>query len=167
MSEIIVRPFEPQDRDGVVSVILPIQREEFGVDITAEDQPDLLIIPEFYQTDKGGFWVAEQDGVIVGTIGCKDIGNDQAALRKMFVAATARGREHGTAAKLLERLFAHATDAGVNEIFLGTTEKFLAAHRFYEKHGFVQVEKADLPEAFLFMKVDTRFYRRGVNINSR
>jgi N-acetylglutamate synthase-like GNAT family acetyltransferase len=60
-------------------------------------------------------------------------------------------------------LFTHAADADLNEIFLGTTEKFLAAHRFYEKHGFVQVDKADLPEAFLFMKVDTRFYRRGLN----
>lgn len=162
MSAITVRPFEPKDTDGVVAVILPIQREEFGVDITAEEQPDLLVIPDFYQTDKGGFWVAEKDGVIVGTIGCKDIGNDQAALRKMFVAAEARGREHGTAAKLLERLFAHAKDVALSEIFLGTTEKFLAAHRFYEKHGFVQVDKTELPEAFLFMKVDTRFYRRGV-----
>ncbi|MGE7371118.1 GNAT family N-acetyltransferase [Neorhizobium sp. NPDC001467] len=162
MSEITVRPFEPQDKDGVISVILPIQREEFGFDITAGDQPDLAVIPDFYQTGKGGFWVAEKDGVIVGTIGLKDIGNGQATLRKMFVAAGARGREHGTAARLLERLFAHARDVGVNEILLGTTDKFLAAHRFYEKHGFVQVDKADLPEAFLFMQVDTRFYRRGV-----
>jgi len=163
MSEITVRPFEPRDADGVISVILPIQREEFSVEITAADQPDLAIIPDFYQTGKGGFWVAEKDGVIVGTIGLKDIGNDQAALRKMFVAAEARGREHGTAAKLLERLFAHAANVALSEIYLGTTEKFLAAHRFYEKHGFVQVEKAELPEAFLFMKVDTRFYRRGVS----
>lgn len=162
MSEITVRPFEPRDADGVVAVILPIQREEFGFSITAQDQPDLAVIPDFYQTAKGGFWVAEQDGKIVGTIGLKDIGNDQATLRKMFVSAQARGREQGTAAKLLERLLAHAKAAGLNEIFLGTTEKFLAAHRFYEKHGFVRVEKMDLPEAFLFMKVDTRFYKRGV-----
>ncbi len=162
MSEITVRPFEPRDADGVVAVILPIQREEFGFSITAEDQPDLSVIPDFYQTGEGGFWVAEKEGVIVGTIGLKDIGNGQATLRKMFVSAEARGREHGTAARLLERLFAHAADVGLSEIFLGTTEKFLAAHRFYEKHGFAQVEKAELPEAFLFMKVDTRFYRRGV-----
>lgn len=167
MSDITVRPFEPRDADGVVAVILPIQREEFGFSITAEDQPDLAVIPDFYQTAKGGFWVAEKDGKIVGTIGLKDIGNDQATLRKMFVATEARGREHSTAARLLERLFAHARDAGLNEIFLGTTEKFLAAHRFYEKHGFVRVEKADLPEAFLFMQVDTRFYRRGVGIISQ
>ncbi|MDP9838303.1 N-acetylglutamate synthase-like GNAT family acetyltransferase [Neorhizobium huautlense] len=162
MSEITVRPFEPKDADGVIAVILPIQREEFGFSITAEDQPDLSVIPDFYQTGKGGFWVAEKDGKIVGTIGLKDIGNDQATLRKMFVAAAARGREHGTAARLLEQLFAHATETGLSEIFLGTTERFLAAHRFYEKHGFAQVDKADLPEAFLFMKVDTRFYKRGV-----
>ncbi len=162
MSEIEIRPFAPDDTDGVISVILPIQREEFGIDITADAQPDLRVIPNFYQSGKGQFWVAVKDGVIVGTLGLKDIGNHQTALRKMFVAAEVRGREHGVAARLLETLFAHATEAGVVDIFLGTTDKFLAAHRFYEKNGFAEIAKADLPASFPLMAVDTKFYRRRV-----
>ncbi|PDT16332.1 GNAT family N-acetyltransferase [Rhizobium sp. J15] len=159
MAEIEIRAFTADDADDVLSVILPIQREEFGINITADAQPDLRVIPDYYQSGKGQFWVAVKDGAIVGTLGLKDIGNGQAALRKMFVAAEVRGREHGVAARLLDRLFAHARDAGLTDIFLGTTDKFVAAHRFYEKNGFVEIAKADLPRLFPLMPVDSKFYR--------
>lgn len=157
-SDIHVHRFEPADRQGVIDVILPIQREEFGIAITAQDQPDLQAIPDFYQTGNGDFWVAQKDGQIIGTIGLKDIGNQQTALRKMFVAAPFRGREFGVAAKLLNTLLTEAWQRGVREIYLGTTDKFLAAHRFYEKHGFVEVAKDALPQSFPVMKVDSKFY---------
>ncbi|ARO22803.1 N-acetyltransferase [Rhizobium sp. S9] len=162
MAEIEIRSFVAGDADDVLSVILPIQREEFGIDITADAQPDLRVIPDFYQSGKGEFWVAVKDGAIVGTLGLKDIGNNQAALRKMFVAAEVRGREHGVAARLLERLFDHARDAGLTDIFLGTTDKFVAAHRFYEKNGFTEIAKGALPRSFPLMAVDSKFYRYKV-----
>lgn len=159
MTEVIeISQFRADDRQGVIDLIVPIQREEFGIAITAEDQPDLAAIPAFYQCDKGDFWVARHQGKVVGSIGLKDIGNDQAALRKMFVAAPFRGREFGVAAKLLRRLIDEARERGLCEIFLGTTDRFLAAHRFYEKHDFVEIDKAELPDSFLFMAVDTKFY---------
>ncbi|GLS23090.1 N-acetyltransferase [Labrys miyagiensis] len=153
-----IASFEAEDQQGVIDLILPIQREEFGFAITAEDQPDLAAIPAFYQSGKGDFWVARCEDRVVGSIGLKDIGNDQAALRKMFVAAPFRGREHGVAAGLLQRLLDEARERGIRDVFLGTTDRFLAAHRFYEKHGFVEIAKAELPESFLFMAVDTKFY---------
>ncbi|MBX4952281.1 GNAT family N-acetyltransferase [Rhizobium binae] len=162
MAEIEVRPFAEGDADDVLSLILPIQREEFGIDITADAQPDLRVIPDFYQSGKGQFWVAVKDGAIVGTVGLKDIGNNQAALRKMFVAAEVRGHEHGVAALLLDRLLVHSTDAGLTDIFLGTTDKFVAAHRFYEKNGFAEIAKSALPRAFPLMAVDSKFYRYTV-----
>lgn len=159
MSDILIRTFEPGDEQGIADVILPIQREEFGIAITAADQPDLADIPGFYQTGKGQFWVAVKDGRIVGTISLKDIGNNEATLRKMFVAADVRGKEFGVAARLLEALIAHASASGLNAILLGTTDKFLAAHRFYEKNGFAEVTPAELPASFPRMSVDSKFYR--------
>lgn len=153
-----IQAFSPEHASGVVDVILPIQQEEFGIPITLEGQPDLKDIPGFYQKGKGNFWVALEAGKVVGTISLLDIGNDQVALRKMFVAATHRGKEHGTAARLLQGAVDWARLQGVRQIFLGTTAKFLAAHRFYEKNGFRQIEQADLPPAFPVMVVDTRFY---------
>jgi predicted N-acetyltransferase YhbS len=35
----------------------------------------------------------------------------------------------------------------------------LAAHRFYEKHGFSEIAPAQLPPSFPIMRVDTKFYR--------
>lgn len=158
MTDVQIKRFDPADQQGVVDVIVPIQREEFGIPITAEDQPDLKAIPSFYQSGTGDFWVAKSGDQIVGTIGLKDIGAGQAALRKMFVSAAWRGREFGIAAKLLQRLLEESRNRGVRQIYLGTTDKFLAAHRFYEKHGFTEVAKQDLPESFPVMAVDSKFY---------
>ena len=158
MQEIVITAFADADREGVLNVILPIQQQEFGIPITGADQPDLTSIPEFYQSGTGGFWVARSDGEVVGMVGLKDIGSGQTALRKMFVAAPFRGRELGVASKLLDVLLAHARARGVAEVFLGTTDKFLAAHRFYEKKGFKELQQADLPKAFPVMAVDSKFY---------
>ncbi|TDY89430.1 UNVERIFIED_ORG: acetyltransferase (GNAT) family protein [Herbaspirillum seropedicae] len=153
-----IQTYRPEHAQGVVEVILPIQQEEFGIPITLEGQPDLKDIAGFYQKGLGNFWVAVDGGKVVGTISLLDIGNAQVALRKMFVAASHRGKEHGTAARLLEGAIAWARAQGVRQIFLGTTDKFLAAHRFYEKNGFRLIEKSTLPPAFPVMVVDTRFY---------
>lgn len=157
-----ILPYAPRHADGVVSVILPIQQQEFGVPITLQAQPDLADIPGFYQARGGNFWVALDGHQVVGTIGLLDIGHRQSALRKMFVAASHRGPAHAVARRLLDTLLAWAGSQGMAEVYLGTTDKFLAAHRFYEKTGFVEVPRGDLPAAFPVMAVDSKFYRRDV-----
>lgn len=158
MSDLVVRGFVGDDGAQVIDLILSIQRQEFGLSITAADQPDLAAIPDFYQTGAGGFWVATLDDVIVGSIALKDIGDSAVALRKMFVAPKGRGQA-GAAGALLEAALSHARAHAITEIYLGTTDRFRAAHRFYEKNGFAQVAPDDLPAAFPRMTVDTRFYR--------
>jgi len=153
-----VLSFIPAFSHGVADLIVAIQKGEFAIDIAYEDQPDLQDIPAFYQNGAGNFWVALYGAKVVGTIALKDIGNHQAALRKMFVAASHRGSDKGVAQELLSTLLGHARMAGLRELYLGTTAEFLAAHRFYEKHGFELIEAADLPESFPRMVVDTRFY---------
>src|SRR5262245_52721407 len=96
--------FEPKHADGVVSVILPIQQSEFEIPIDLAAQADLTDIPGFYQRGRGNFWVAVVDETVIGTIGLLDIGNNQGALRKMFVKAQYRGSQHGAAKALLAHL---------------------------------------------------------------
>lgn len=153
-----ILPFCEQYTQGVVDVILPIQREEFGIPITLADQPDLLDIQNHYQKGRGNFWVALHTGEIVGTLCLLDIGNHQGALRKMFVKAPFRGSKFGVAHRLMDVLLEWCELQGVREIYLGTTAKYLAAHRFYAKRGFREIGKTDLPEAFPVMSVDTKFY---------
>lgn len=121
-------------------------------------QPDLLNIQGFYQKGRGNFWVAKIAGRVVGTIALIDLGDGQGALRKMFVASGFRGAGSGVAVALLAVLRSWTLEKGFREIFLGTTEKFLAAHRFYEKNGFQEISKSSLPPAFPVMAVDTKFY---------
>jgi N-acetylglutamate synthase-like GNAT family acetyltransferase len=97
---------------------------------------------------------------VVGTVALLDIGNHQGALRKMFVHASYRGPGHGVSARLLETLLAWSRAQGVKDVYLGTTEKFLAAHRFYERNGFQLIAAKELPPSFPKMAVDSRFYRR-------
>jgi GNAT superfamily N-acetyltransferase len=89
-----------------------------------------------------------------------DIGGNQVALRKMFVSAAHRGAEHGVAKRLLDTLLQWCRERGVRAIFLGTTSKFLAAHRFYEKNAFTEIDGSQLPASFPLMAVDTKFYTR-------
>ncbi|MCG8634326.1 MAG: GNAT family N-acetyltransferase [Desulfobacterales bacterium] len=161
--KIEIRPFTDLYRDGVVDVILPIQKGEFKIPITLEAQPDLLDIPGAYQKDQGNFWVALAGEEVVGTIAIIDLGNGVGALRKMFVKDAFRGREQGVADMLLSVLLDWCGNKGFRDIFLGTTEKFLAAHRFYEKNGFSEVAKRALPSRFPVMEVDTRFYHYPVD----
>lgn len=155
-----IRPYAPTDAQAVVDVILPIQQTEFGIPITLDAQPDLQDVVGFYQRGNGGFWVAESGGIVVGTIALLDIGNRQAALRKMFVTPSHRGPEHGVAKQLATALLDWCRLRGIDEVYLGTTAAFLAAHRFYEKNGFTKLARADLPDAFPVMSVDTKFYVR-------
>nr|WP_319494092.1 GNAT family N-acetyltransferase [uncultured Desulfobacter sp.] len=156
---IVIEQFSSEYLAGIVDVILPIQQEEFGIKITLEDQADLNDIPSFYQKERGNFWVALHGPEIVGTISLVDIGSGQGALRKMFVKKQFRGAEKGVAESLLKVLWEWCKAQGINEIYLGTTSKFLAAHRFYEKNGFSEIQKNDLPESFPVMAVDTKFYK--------
>jgi GNAT superfamily N-acetyltransferase len=80
----------------------------------------------------------------------------------MFVHKDYRGKEHGTGQFLLNTLLAWAQQKDYSEIYLGTTAKFLAAHRFYEKNNFKEVEVAELPTQFPRMAVDVKFYRYGL-----
>ncbi len=156
-------PYADVHQPGVIDLIVGIQRREFGLTITAADQPDLTDIPGYYRQGAGNFWVAVAGAdTVVGTIALREFAPGQGALRKMFVAPTYRGSA-GIAAQLLETLLEWARNHGVATITLGTTDRFLAAHRFYAKHGFTPVSADALPAAFPRMTVDTLFFKKELS----
>jgi len=158
--EIDIKPFTPDLADNVGHLIITIQRNEFELPLSLEDQPDLADIPGVYQKNKGNFWVALAGAdKVIGTVALVDIGGGRGALMKMFVASVYRGPRLGVGQRLLDTLVAHARGNGLTGISLGTTSVMSRAHAFYEKNGFRQIEKDDLPDGFVPMQVDNRFYR--------
>ena len=85
MPDVHIEIYTHTHQKDVAHLILNIQNAEFGIPISLEDQPDLVEIPAFYQTNYGNFWIAKIANKIVGTISLFDIGDHKGALRKMFV----------------------------------------------------------------------------------
>jgi putative acetyltransferase len=156
--KINIETYKETYKEAIIAHILNIQLNEFQVPITAKDQPDLQIIPQFYQTNGGNFWVVTIEGQLVGTISLIPFGAKKGCIRKMFVHKDFRGKEYGIARLLLTTLFNWARIQGITALYLGTIERLKAAMRFYEKNGFSRIDKADLPEGFPLMAVDTHFY---------
>ena len=151
-----IRAWTRADQEQVIDMIVGIQRDEFGISITKEDQPDLKAVDEVYQKDDGNFWVAVANDGIVGSIGLVNFAPASVALRKMFVAKEFRGS--GLAQDLLDTALGWCRNKKLSDVYLGTIEVFTAAHRFYEKNGFARIDADELPESFPRMKVDNIFY---------
>ena len=155
-----IAPYNHSHRGAVQDLIAAIQQEEVRLPIQLRDQPDLLDIDSHYKFRNGNFWVAIAGGKIVGTIGLIDIGNRQFALRRIFVHRDYRGNATGVGSALLETAQKWALMVGYRSMLIGTTDRFLAAHRFYEKNGFSLIDSHALPRSFPRMRVDTVFYAK-------
>jgi GNAT superfamily N-acetyltransferase len=155
-----IKTYSDVYKDEIARLIIAIQKTEFQIPITLREQPDLSDIPSFYLKNNGNFWVALVDNQVIGTIALLDIGNHQGALRKMFVHAKYRGTNFGVGQRLLDSLIEWAKQKNFKEILLGTTEKFVAAQKFYEKNKFIEIERDKLPPEFPVMTVDVKFYKR-------
>lgn len=162
MREVKIIPFEERYTADVVDLILSIQRGEFGIDLTVEDQPDLLKIKEEYMETGGNFWIALSEDKVVGTIALVKLENHCGAIKKMFAAPAFRSDKRVGKA-LLDTLLAHCRAEGYQKIYLGTVDRLKAAQRFYAKNGFVRCEKADMPQDYHLMDVDDVFFVKDLN----
>ncbi|HCF26092.1 MAG TPA: GNAT family N-acetyltransferase [Cyanobacteria bacterium UBA11049] len=155
--------YQSKYQTQVIELILKIQRNEFGLPITLDEQPDLLIIPTFYQQGNGNFWLALDGNKVIGTIAAIDIGYNQLALRKMFVDVNYRGDSLGVARNLMFYLRNWSKLKNIRAVYLGTVDKFKAAQKFYQKNGFISIGKFDLPADFPIMEGDNIFYRLSLH----
>lgn len=66
---ITIQEFDPIYQSRVTEHILDIENNEFAMNLTLEMQPDLADIRLMYQKQKGNFWIALEDGEVIGTTG--------------------------------------------------------------------------------------------------
>ena len=121
-----------------------------------EEQPDLKDIKSCYQQGGGEFWVARDNGKVIGTIGIMMKENRCAVMKKFFVDSEYRSQKVGLA--LYKKLLEYAENAGVKHIILDTPSVAKASHRFYEKAGFRIIELSELPVEYTFPDRDSLVY---------
>lgn len=137
MTQHKVRPVQSDDVPAVVRLVREVLGEfglEFGVGSATDDA--LLALPGAYEDAGGMFWVAEEDGGLLGTCGVYPLDPTTFELRKMYVHPGARGRGLGRA--LLEGSIAFVRTAGARHLVLDTVDLMAGAIRLYERYGFVR-----------------------------
>lgn len=152
--------FEIIDYDGgrdaeVAALILSVQRDDVGLFVPIEEQPELLDIGGAYSD--GGFWVAVAGSEIIGTIGMMRYGTS-GVLKKLFVRRDHRG-PGGAAHQLYDKALAWAQAHDLTAIFLDTPAVATRSHAFYRRRGFRVVECAELPDGYDFPDRDSLIFR--------
>jgi len=136
LSDITIREAEDSDAAGLISLIGDIFGEyDCVLDLENLDQ-ELLSIDCYIKSRGGKFWVAEQAGRIVGSIGygLKDEG--MVELKRLYV--NKGWRRKGLANRLTDLVYLAAAEVGAWAIDLWSDTRFVEAHAFYLKHGFQQ-----------------------------
>jgi GNAT superfamily N-acetyltransferase len=135
----VIRAYRKNDYDAVVALVTTVLAEYGFAAHIGGVQSDLAAIEEGY--GKGGFWVAEIDGAVAGTVAIRPkSGTDKTCeLKRLYVNKSFRGTGVGRA--LYEHAEAFARGAGYDRIWLDSSRKFTEARRLYEKNGFVLLDE--------------------------
>ena len=132
----------------IISLILDIQNNESKINLSLEEQPDLLDINQSYRQNGGEFWIALYGGEVIGTIGLMLKENNCAVMKKFFVKKEYRSQKIGLA--LYRELLEYAKHKGIRHIILDTPSVARTSHRFYENAGFYKISAEELPVAYSY-----------------
>lgn len=149
-------------RKQIIGLIENIQKNEFNLPITKQSNANILAAEtEFYYHKSYNFWYAvDENGRIIGSIGLKKLDDMNAEIKKFFVERVYRGQR--VADKLMQTLFKAALKHDFKFLYLGTVGSLKAAHRFYEKNGFLRIQQKELPKNFEKFPLDSVFFKKNI-----
>lgn len=137
-----IREIEAKDNKDVENIIRTCLIEfRANHEGTAWADPNLGRFSEIYNTEGNKYWIAEnEEGKIIGGVGIGKIdgANNICELQKMYCLKEARGT--GISHKLMEIALEYAKKY-YNKCYLETSSNMVAAQKFYEKHGFIRIDK--------------------------
>jgi GNAT superfamily N-acetyltransferase len=118
-----------------------LYKKEYGFDKTfeayvAKSLTDFVLSPD---PDKGRIWLAESEGIIIGSIAIVKISEDVAQLRWYFVLPGYRGS--GLGKTLIAEALNYCRDKRFKSVFLWTTSELTAAAHLYAISGFRKTEE--------------------------
>ena len=133
-----IRPARDDDAPGLIALIGACFAEYPGcvLDVDGE-MPELRGIASAYAVGGGAFFVADQGGLVVGSIGWTPVAGG-VELKKLYVARSARQR--GLAGRFCELVEAAARERSAACVELWSDTRFGDAHRLYERRGYRRSE---------------------------
>ncbi len=137
-----LRHFNLKDKDQVKVLITDILKNEFAMDQKAYPHSDLESIPKAYGGKREAFFVAEENGKIVGTIAVKEESKKVAILRRLFVKPNHRGKGYGIA--LIDKAMDFCKKNGYREIIFHSSARMKAAIGICRKVGFLKKQRLNL-----------------------
>ena len=135
---VIFRTIRPGDEKTLASIIRTAI-EEFDVprEGTAYTDPTTDNLYTYFQTKGSLYWVAEENGQLLGGCGVYPTQGLPAGcgeLVRFFLAAAARGK--GLGFQLMEKTFQAARELGYRQLYLESFPQMEKAISLYEQAGF-------------------------------
>lgn len=135
-----IREARDDDSEQLIGLIEGCYGEYPGCVLLVNDEaPELLKIATTHAQLGGRFWVAEQDGELLGSAGLVAGKNGTVEMKKLYVAKDAR--KIGIGARLCSLVEVEAMSRGADAIELWSDTRFEDAHRLYERRGYKRSPK--------------------------
>lgn len=140
---VILRQIEKKDNAPLAKLIRKVFRE-FNIDKpgTVYDDPTTDTLFELFQTKKSSYWVAEENGILLGGCGIyptEGLPEGCAELVKLYLSAESRGK--GIGRLLLQVNINTAKEHGYQELYLESFPELDKAVEIYKILGFEQHKK--------------------------
>jgi len=140
--DIIIRPIQKKDNPHMAKIIRGVF-ENFGepTEGTAYDDVTLDCMYETYQQTNATYFVAEENGSVIGGGGIAPLKNykdEVCELQKMYFQPSGRGR--GLGAMMIETCLQSAVTMGYTQCYLETAPYMEAAQRLYKKYDFITLD---------------------------
>lgn len=132
-----IEQYSDEYNDQVKELIFDVYENEIGQH-SRSGRPDVNNISEVYQNNGGNFWVAINDGKVVGTIGLRNQEEKRTSLHRFCVEKQFRGK--GVSNKLFSIFMKFVDENDYQKVFLSTWEGAKSAINFYEKNGFKRIK---------------------------
>lgn len=139
-----IRPIQPTDNEPLATLIRQVFRE-FKIDKpgTVYTDPTTDALYGLFQNPASAYFVAEENGVIVGGCGVyptEGLPEGCAELVKFYLDADARGK--GTGNQLMQQSIETARQLGYKQLYIESFPELAKAVSMYEKAGFKPLPNA-------------------------
>ena len=131
---VLYREAQDADSGAICALIADVFAEYPGCLFEMSEMPE-LVAPRTSFRDAGGLiWVATVDGTVRGVVGVTPSRGGLVELKKLYVAASLRGRRAGSA--LIGLVESFARERGAAGVHLWSDTRFELAHAVYEHKGY-------------------------------